>query len=114
MKLFIKIFILLSISFSGFSQLKLAQLFSDHVVLQRQKNIPIWGWAAPNESIKVEFFNQTQTVNSDETGKWMVKFLPMEAGGPYTLFVSTKTEKLKIEDILIGEVWLLSGQSNME
>lgn len=114
MKLFLKILILFSVSFSSFSQLKLAQLFSDHVVLQRQKNISVWGWAAPNESVKVEFSNEIQNVNADETGKWMVKFPPMEAGGPYTLLVSTKTESLKIEDILIGEVWLLSGQSNME
>ena len=54
MKFYLKIFVLLSVSFSSFSQLKLAQLFSDHVVLQRQKTIPVWGWAAPNESVKVE------------------------------------------------------------
>lgn len=114
MKFYLKIFVLLSVSFSSFSQLKLAQLFSDHVVLQRQKTIPVWGWAAPNESVKVELSNEIQTVNADESGKWMVNLSPMDAGGPYTLLVSTKTEKLKIEDILIGEVWLLSGQSNME
>ncbi len=97
-----------------FAQVKLARLFSDHVVLQRQKPIPVWGWAKPGEKIKVILANQTQNTKADPTGKWMVKFTPLEAGGPYTLTVTAKSGNANVSDILIGEVWLCSGQSNME
>ena len=97
-----------------FAQVKLARLFSDHVVLQRQKPIPVWGWAHPGEKVKVVLASQTQNTKADPTGKWMVKFTPLEAGGPYTLAVTAKSGNANVSDILIGEVWLCSGQSNME
>ncbi|CAH0995191.1 hypothetical protein EMA8858_01311 [Emticicia aquatica] len=106
--------LLIITSFSGFAQLKLARLFADHVVLQRQKTIPVWGWAVPNERVKIELANQIQTIQADNNGKWLAKFSPMEAGGPFKLTVSSNAEKIEVTDILIGEVWLLSGQSNME
>ncbi len=114
MKTKITFFLIFLTSFTGFAQLKLPKLFSDHVVLQRQKPIPVWGWATPNESISVEFSDQKQSTIADISGKWMLKLTPMEAGGPYKMSISGKTEKLEVNDILIGEVWLLSGQSNME
>jgi sialate O-acetylesterase len=95
-------------------QVKLARLFSDHVVLQRQKPIPVWGWANPSESVTVSLGAQNKTVQADSGGKWTVEFAPMEAGGPFELKVSAKSGNLIVKDILIGEVWLLSGQSNME
>lgn len=97
-----------------FAQIKLARLFSDHVVLQRQKPIAVWGWAKANESVNVSLANQTKTAKADGNGKFTVEFAPMEAGGPYELKVSGASGNLTVKDVLIGEVWLCSGQSNME
>lgn len=95
-------------------QLRLARLFSDHVVLQRQKAIPVWGWANPNEKVSVTLAGQSQSTTADASGKWMVKFSPLEAGGPYKMGITAKSGTLTVNDILVGEVWLCSGQSNME
>ena len=96
------------------AQLKLARLFSDHAVLQRQKPLPVWGWAKPDETISVSLAGQTLKTQANTEGGWRVTFSPLEAGGPYKLTVSDSTEKLMVEDILLGDVWLCSGQSNME
>ena len=106
--------LLLLLSQLTFAQLKVARLFSDHVVLQRQKPIPVWGWATAKDKITLTLAGQTQTTITDANGKWTLKFSPLEAGGPFVMTVSNKTTSLKINDILIGEVWLCSGQSNME
>ena len=108
------LFLLLLSGTSSFAQLKLARLFSDHVVLQRQKQIPVWGWAKPKETVTVTLAGQTQKSKADGSGKWMVRFNPLEAGGPHQLTASGSSGKVSVEDILIGEVWLCSGQSNME
>ncbi|MCF2493391.1 sialate O-acetylesterase [Dyadobacter chenhuakuii] len=108
------LFLFLLLNTSVFAQVKFARLFSDHVVLQRQKPIPVWGWAKPGEKVKVTLAQQTLQGKADASGKWMVKFNPMEAGGPHTLNVSAKSGQAAVNDILIGEVWLLSGQSNIE
>jgi len=113
MKRFI-LFTLLLISQAGFAQVKLARLFSDHVVLQRQKPIPVWGWAKPKEKVTVTLAGQIQNTKADTSGKWIVRFSPIEAGGPYQMTAVAKSGKASVEDILIGEVWLCSGQSNME
>jgi sialate O-acetylesterase len=97
-----------------FAQLKLARLFSDHVVLQRQKPIPIWGWAAAKEKISITMAGQTLQTQADVSGKWQVSLQPLEVGGPHILSVKAKSGTLEVKDILIGEVWLCSGQSNME
>ena len=111
-RIFIILFVL--VNYPLFAQVKLARLFSDHVVLQRQKPIPVWGWASPNEKVKVDLGTQTQNTKADASGKWMVKFMPMEAGGPFQMTVTAKSGIATVADILIGEVWLCSGQSNME
>ena len=108
------LFLFLLLNTSAFAQLKLARLFSDHVVLQRQKPIPVWGWANAGEKVKVTLAQQTVQTKADATGKWMVRFNPLEAGGPHTLNVSAKSGQATVNDVLIGEVWLCSGQSNME
>ncbi len=95
-------------------QVRLARLFSDHAVLQRQQSIPVWGWAKPGETVRATLSTQTQTAKADATGKWMVKFSAMEAGGPYELLAIAKSGKAQATDVLVGEVWLCSGQSNME
>lgn len=107
-------FCLLLVQIQSVAQLKLPRLFSDHVVLQRQKPIPVWGWAKPKEKVIVTLAGQKQIVTTDASGKWMVKFMPMEAGGPHQMTVTAKSGKVEVNDILMGEVWLCSGQSNME
>lgn len=106
--------ILLIISTSAIGQLRMARLFSDHVVLQRQQAIPVWGWATPGETVKATLAGQTQQAKADAGGKWLVRFAPLEAGGPHTLVVTAKSGSAQATDVLIGEVWLCSGQSNME
>ena len=106
--------LLVLVNSSIFAQVKFARLFSDHVVLQRQKPIPVWGWASPNEKIKVDLASQSQNTKADASGKWMVRFAPLEAGGPFQMTVTAKSGSATVADILIGEVWLCSGQSNME
>ncbi|WP_031527194.1 sialate O-acetylesterase [Dyadobacter crusticola] len=106
--------VLLFTSQAAFCQLKLARLFSDHVVLQRQKPIPVWGWSKPGEKVKVTLAGQSLEGKADNSGKWQVSFKPIEAGGPHTMQVTGKSGNVVVNDILIGEVWLCSGQSNME
>ncbi|MFT3919500.1 sialate O-acetylesterase [Cloacibacterium sp.] len=97
----------------GFSNVKLPLIFSDGMVFQRNKKIPVWGWAEANEKIDLHFNKQHKTVITDANGKWMVNLDPENAGGPFQLTVSGKN-KITIQDILVGEVWICSGQSNME
>jgi sialate O-acetylesterase len=98
------------------ADLKLAALFSDHMVIQREKPVPVWGWADAGENITVEFAGQKKNATADANGKWLVKLDPLTASAESrTLTVqSTKPgRKLQIADVLVGEVWLGSGQSNM-
>lgn len=106
--------ILLVFHTTAFSQPRFARLFSDHVVLQRQKPVPVWGWAKPGEKVKVMLAGQSVEARADASGKWKVSFKPMEAGGPHILQVTAKSGNVSVTDVLIGEVWLCSGQSNME
>lgn len=96
-----------------FGELSLPAVFADHMVLQRNVSIPVWGTAKRGELIKVKLANQQIETHSDEHGKWRVEFPAMKAGGPFQLEIEGQTSKIKIKDILIGDVWLCSGQSNM-
>jgi len=94
--------------------LTLATLFTDHAVLQRDMPLPIWGKAAPGDKITVQFADQEKTATADKGGRWSLKLDPLKASSePRTLTVSTDKNKLTRSDILVGEVWLCSGQSNM-
>lgn len=98
------------------AEFRLATIFTHHAVLQRDAKVPIWGWADVGEKVTVGFAGQTKTATSDATGKWMVKLDPLKASvEPRTLTVTAahSTSKIVINDILVGEVWLGSGQSNM-
>ena len=94
---------------------KLAAVFSDHMVLQRAKPVPVWGWAEAGEKVTVEFAGQKKTATADATGKWMAKLDALQANAePQVLKVSSdKDHKAEAQDVLVGEVWLGSGQSNM-
>lgn len=109
------LFLLLQPALVSAADLKLAALFSDHMVLQRDKPVPVWGWAEPGEQVTVAFGNQTKTAKAGADGKWMVKLEPLETNNqPQTLTVTAgKQGSLTVKDVLVGEVWLGSGQSNM-
>jgi len=93
--------------------LKMPNIFANDMVLQRNKPIPIFGTASANEEIIVSFSKQTKKTKSDSDGKWKVTFDALPAGGPYTLTVQSKDKRLAFSNILMGDVWLCSGQSNM-
>ncbi|MBT3241966.1 MAG: sialate O-acetylesterase [Bacteroidetes bacterium] len=93
--------------------LELPEIFADHMVLQREMVIPVWGTANYQDEITVTFADKTLKTTCDEHGNWKVSFPPMAAGGPHTLQVTTKGNRKAFVDILVGEVWLCSGQSNM-
>src|SRR5215831_10147053 len=96
-----------------FSNVSLPKIFGDNMVLQRSKSIPVWGWADANEKITIQFDKQTKTVKADKNGKWMVRLDNESAGGPYQLTVTGKNIMV-FNNVLVGEVWVCSGQSNME
>lgn len=112
MKKKIVIFILFFSLFAS-ANVRMPLLFSDGMVLQRNKEIPVWGWADANEKVTIHFNKQTKTIQADTNGKWMVKLAAEKAGGPFELTITGKN-KVVIKDVLVGEVWICSGQSNME
>jgi sialate O-acetylesterase len=95
------------------AEVRLAALFCDHAVLQQEMPSPVWGWADPGEQVTVEFRKQKHTVKTPESGRWMIKLKSEKAGGPDILRVTGKNTLL-VNDVLVGEVWVASGQSNME
>lgn len=93
--------------------LKVAGIFSDHMVLQRNIPIPVWGWAAPGEIITVDLAGRAASATALADGAWRAILPPMEAGGPFQLRVAG-SETIAFEDVMVGEVWICSGQSNMQ
>jgi sialate O-acetylesterase len=99
------------------SQVSLPKVFGDHMVLQRELKIPVWGNSTPGTTIIVELGNTKSTTKADQEGKWMVHLPEFKAGGPYSLKINEEgkpDEGVVLSGILIGDVWLASGQSNME
>jgi sialate O-acetylesterase len=89
-------------------------LFSDHVVLQRDRPIPIWGRAAANEQVTITLSGSTRSVRADANGRWSLRMPELPAGGPHTLTARTANRLQNAHDVLVGDVWLCAGQSNME
>jgi sialate O-acetylesterase len=113
-KVFIAIFwcFLLMSSLTTMAEVRLPQLVSDGMVLQRDTKIRIWGWASPGEKVKISFNKKTYTVKTDPDGKWIAMLGAMQAGGPFTMEIDAANH-IRLKDILIGDVWFCSGQSNM-
>ncbi|MGA2500043.1 MAG: sialate O-acetylesterase [Tepidisphaeraceae bacterium] len=88
-------------------------LFSDHMVLQRNMETAVWGWTRPGEEVKVTLADKTATGVADAQGKWMVKLKSLPAGGPHTMTV-VGSRIVEIKDVLVGDVWICAGQSNMQ
>lgn len=95
---------------SVMAEIRLPRLISDGMVLQRNEELKIWGWALPSEPIELNFRGNKYQTKVDSEGCWHILLPPQQAGGPYTMIINDYT----INDILIGDVWLCSGQSNME
>ena len=97
----------------AFAEVRLPAMFSDHMVLQRDATVPVWGWATPGEAITVSIDGQSKSTKTDAAGKWSVKLDKLTTKEPTTMTVKG-SNTLTISDVLIGEVWLGSGQSNMQ
>lgn len=107
--------ICLLVSVIAQADVKLASLFTDNMVLQQKAEVPIWGWADVNRTIKVKtsWNGKSYSAKADKSGKWMVKVTTPSAGGPYSITISDD-KSIKLNNVLIGEVWICGGQSNME
>ncbi len=97
----------------GNAAVRLPHIITDSMVIQRNKPIIIWGWADPREKITVQFKGRSKKATADKDGNWKVTLQPEAAGGPFQLVVIGKNT-ITVNDILVGEVWVCSGQSNME
>lgn len=113
--------ILLALSLTAASlplaaEVRLPNVFSEHAVIQRDKPVRVWGWARPGERVTVAFHKQSRTATATDFGQWETWLMPEEAGGPYTLTVNGDATATAITrtDLLVGDVWIASGQSNME
>jgi sialate O-acetylesterase len=104
--------ILVLFSISVYGNIKLPVLISDGMVLQRNSKVNIWGWATPGEKVQVRFNKKVFNTVTDSKGTWKVSLPPMNAGGPYTMEIKGNNT-MTLKDILIGDVWFCSGQSNM-
>jgi len=96
-----------------YADVKLPAIISDEMVLQRGVDIPVWGWADPGEKVNVKFADQTRKTVADNKGSWKVRFKPAKACGPFTIDIKANNT-IKLKNVLVGEVWVCSGQSNME
>jgi len=98
------------------AQIKIASVLGDNMVLQRNTEVKIWGTSIPNDKLTISTGWDKAKINtvSNEKGQWMVKVKTMNAGGPYNILVSNAKQNITLKNILLGEVWLCSGQSNME
>ena len=105
--------ILLLVANIGYCNITMPFIFSSNMVLQRGQEIPIWGWASPGERVSVTLNNQKVNTKTGKDGKWSLKLKPESAGGPFTLAVKGKNS-IELENVLVGDVWICSGQSNME
>ncbi len=95
------------------AEVRLPKVFSSHMVLQREMPLVIWGWAQPGESVSIELGPEKTSAKANDRGEWKAKLPTMKAGGPYVLTVQGSST-VRFDDVMVGEVWLCSGQSNME
>jgi sialate O-acetylesterase len=107
------LFFLLLISISSEAEVKLPKIFSSNMVMQQGIPLPVWGWANPGEKVTATFNNTTIRTVAGRDGKWKVKLPVQSYGGPYTMTISGRNT-ITFTNVMIGEVWVCSGQSNME
>jgi sialate O-acetylesterase len=95
------------------AEVRLPSLFADHMVVQRNLPVHVWGMATPNETVSVTFRGETESTTTDSLGRWSTYLKPGQAGGPFSMEVRG-TNTITLQDVLVGDVWVASGQSNME
>jgi sialate O-acetylesterase len=113
LRVIVALLILNVMSENTFAQIRMPRIFSDHMVLQRDAGLKVWGWASAGERVTVSIDKQKKTARADRNGNWSVLLDPMNVGGPLEMVIKGKNTII-FKDILIGDVWLGSGQSNME
>ena len=96
------------------AMIKVSGVFADNMVIQRDAPVKVWGWGDKGETVTVIFNGQNQRTRTNNDGYWELQLKEMSFGGPYEMTVSGKSNEIKIKNILIGDVWVCSGQSNME
>src|ERR1700690_1443362 len=104
---------LVSAAIPACADVTLPSLLADHMVIQRGLPVHVWGMAAPQEAVSVTFRGETKSATADDLGRWNIFLSPGEAGGPFQLIIKA-TNTITLGDILVGDVWVASGQSNME
>ena len=108
-------FSFLLIGMNSHAGVRLPNLFGDHMVLQAGKEVPVWGWGTPREEVTVSFAGHSVMVEVDAKGEWSIKLPAMKKSfDGRELMVSSKSGNRTIKDVLVGEVWVCGGQSNME
>ena len=113
MRLLLPVLLCTALSPDLWADVRLPALFGDHMVVQRDMPIHVWGWAAPGEAVSVAFRGETAVTAASLDGRWEVYLEPTEAGGPYALAINGENS-IRLTDILVGDVWVGSGQSNMQ
>ncbi|MEQ9438859.1 MAG: sialate O-acetylesterase [Cyclobacteriaceae bacterium] len=111
---YLLLFVGISFSFPAIAQISLPNFFTDHMVIQRDQPVPVWGTAAPKEKVQLTFNQKTYTAQADNEGKWKAELPATAAGGPYTIDIKSKSGTETLDDVLVGDVYLCGGQSNME
>jgi sialate O-acetylesterase len=96
------------------AEIRLPRILGDEAVLQRDRPIHLWGWSTPGARISAHFHKQTVSANADSIGRWSLYLQPESAGGPFVLTLTGDGGTRTLNDLLVGDVWLASGQSNME
>ena len=107
--------IALMMAVTATAEVRMPAFFGDNMVLQQQSDAPLWGWATPKKKVTVSpsWSEESYTTKADEQGRWRVSLPTPEAGGPYSITISDG-EALTLQNVMLGEVWICSGQSNMD
>ena len=113
-KLSVLFTIILIFSFSVYAEVRLPDVLGNSMVFQQKQSIPVWGWAETGEAVTVTFGKQKKTVVADANGRWRVNLSPMQADATGKTLTIAGKNTIELKDILVGEVWLVSGQSNMQ
>ena len=109
------VIVALMLSFANVARanVTLPDVVSSGMVLQRDQAVPIWGTANPGEAVTVSFEGQKKSTTADASGRWLIRLRPLKATATPTVLIVEGRNKIELQDILVGEVWLVAGQSNM-
>lgn len=110
--IFLFLFLTSLVAYTG--EVRTVAIFADNMVVQRDIHTPVWGYGTPGDTVRVDFAGFTTPAIVMADSSWMVRMPALDAGGPYRMTISSSGDTLKFENVMVGEVWLASGQSNME